>query len=83
MITLAFVILVTFEEKTRGFVHDSLAMIIIAVIIVIVSIIVMACCEKIRRKSPTNLILLAVFTLAETYLVGVSTSEFEAQDVSL
>lgn len=31
----------------------------------------MACCEGVRRQAPTNFIFLGLFTLAESFLLGV------------
>lgn len=41
----------------------------------------LACVEPLRRKTPTNFILLAVFTLAESYIVAAITTQFDPQDV--
>ena len=40
----------------------------------IVTIIMLTCCENFRRKTPHNYVALMVFTLAESFLVGVISS---------
>ncbi|KNC71493.1 hypothetical protein SARC_15966, partial [Sphaeroforma arctica JP610] len=44
-------------------------------------ILTLSCYEDARRRSPHNYIFLAVFTLAESYLVGVITTAFEVHQV--
>lgn len=41
----------------------------------------MVCVESVRRKSPINFIFLSLFTLAQSYLVGMTTIRFDPQDV--
>ncbi|CAB4019525.1 lifeguard 2-like, partial [Paramuricea clavata] len=42
---------------------------------------VLVCCDSVRRSHPTNLILLSIFTLALSYLVGVISSFHETNIV--
>lgn len=53
----------------------------IAFAIMIVCLIAMACCEGVRRKSPTNLIFLGVFTAAEGFMLATFTIHFKAEAV--
>lgn len=50
--------------------------------IVIVSMIVMACCGEIRRQTPWNFIFLAIFTLAQSLLLGLVSSIHAPEAVS-
>ena len=43
-------------------------------VVTIVIILVLACCEAPRRKFPLNMILLGIFTIAESFLLGVITA---------
>lgn len=45
--------------------------------------ITMACCESIRRKSPMNFIFLGIFTLAQSFVLGVVTSAYGTETVLL
>lgn len=47
----------------------------VAFIVMLVTMISMACCEGVRRTAPTNFIFLGLFTLAETFLLGMMTSK--------
>lgn len=45
-------------------------------IVTIVVILALSCCESVRRTSPQNFIALFIFTLAESFLVGVISSMY-------
>lgn len=83
MITLAFIFLVKYEANTSLMVQSNPVLLIVALVVVFGALIAMICCENVRRTFPTNFIMLAIFTLAETYLVGASTIRFAPDDVSL
>eukprot|EP01026_Neomeris_dumetosa_P023560 TRINITY_DN1997_c1_g1_i1.p1 TRINITY_DN1997_c1_g1~~TRINITY_DN1997_c1_g1_i1.p1 ORF type:complete len:266 (-),score=20.71 TRINITY_DN1997_c1_g1_i1:287-1042(-) len=55
----------------------------LAWVITFVMIIALVCSESARRNHPTNLILLGAFTLAESYLVGVISAQFDTEIVLL
>lgn len=54
----------------------------IAIIVLFVTLIAMACCEGVRRSFPTNFIFLGLFTLAQTFMLGMMTSRVPADTVS-
>jgi len=54
-----------------------------AYVVFIVLYIVLICCEHIRRQHPTNLIMLALFTLAMSYMVGCISIQYKTQSVLL
>lgn len=41
----------------------------------------MACCESVRRKTPLNFIFLFLFTVAESFLLGMVAGQYEANEV--
>ena len=43
----------------------------------------MACCESVRRSFPMNFIFLAIFTLAESFLLGMITASYAQFEVFL
>jgi len=43
----------------------------------------MACCESVRRTFPMNFIFLAIFTLAESFLLGMITASYAQFEVFL
>jgi protein lifeguard len=83
LVTLAFVFLIAYEDSTRLFVRNNVVLLIVALIVVFGSLIAMVCCENVRRTSPTNFIMLTIFTVGETYLIGASTMKFAPGDVLL
>lgn len=55
----------------------------VAFAVLLVTMISMACCESVRRTSPTNFIFLGIFTLAESFTLGMMTSRVPAETVML
>jgi len=41
----------------------------------------MACCESVRRKTPLNFIFLFLFTIAESFLLGIVAGQYQADEV--
>jgi len=83
LVTLAFIFLVKYEKNTEALVQGNMFLLIVALVVVFGALIAMICVESVRRTSPTNIIVLSIFTLAETYLVGASTMRFDPEDVLL
>lgn len=54
----------------------------IALGVMIVTLISMACCGDVRRKAPMNFIFLTLFTLAQAFLLAVTSANFQSQEVS-
>jgi len=81
LITLIFVAMATLHEPTKIYIKQHSGLAIIAIIITFGTLIALACCEDLRRKSPTNFILLFVFTLAESFLLAVSVSRYYPEQV--
>lgn len=50
---------------------------------VFICLIVMACCGNVRRQAPMNFIFLGIFTVAESFLLGVTSSVYAVDAVSL
>lgn len=74
----------THHETTHNFVGSDAGVIIgvCALVLVLITIISISCCEGVRRTSPTNIIFLSLFTVGESYLVGLSTIQYEPEIVS-
>lgn len=81
LITLAFVGTATLHMPTKLYILQHPGLSIIAIIITIGTLIALACCEDLRRKSPTNYILLFIFTLAESFLLSVCVSRYYPDQV--
>lgn len=83
LITLGFICLFVFHEPTALWVRRNTWLWFTSLIVLIVTMIVLACCEGVRRKSPGNFILLGLFTLAQSFMLGVVSANFERFEVLL
>lgn len=81
-ITAGFIALCVYHSGTRRFIQRSPGLLLVAMVVMIVTILAISCCENVRRKAPTNFIFLGIFTIASTFLVGVSSSRYAPQEVS-
>lgn len=82
LMTLGFVFLFTFHGPSRQFAATNMWLAITAIILAFATIIAISCCEGVRRTSPHNFIVLAIFTIAEGYVVGMSTFQAPPEVVS-
>lgn len=80
-VTLLFTLVFTLSDRVKTFVFDHPGFIWSAYAITLATIIALACCGNLRREYPTNYILLTVFTLAESYLVGCISATYQTQVV--
>lgn len=83
LITAGIISLFLFHTPTRRFVQQNSWLWILAVIISFAAVIAIACCGSVRRKAPGNYILLGVFTLAEGFMLGMFSGNFNSQEVFL
>lgn len=80
-ISSVFIGLFTFNPSVKTWTAQNPGVFILALIVMFVTLIAMSCCESVRRTSPMNIIFLFLFTLAESFLLGVTTSRFRADSV--
>lgn len=81
LVSIGIVCLFVLHKGVNNYVKRNMAMFYTAWIATIVIIIAIACCESARRKSPLNFIMLSLFTLAESYLLGVVSAHYEVNEV--
>lgn len=81
-ITFGAVALFIYEPHVKSFVQNNGAVYISAYISFIVMYIALICCKGLRRSYPANIIMLFLFTLVMSYLVGVISS-FHSTDTVL
>ncbi|RNA44168.1 lifeguard 1-like [Brachionus plicatilis] len=81
LITVAITALIVFAEPVRGFFYSNAWILWLAMIGTFVIMIVLACCESVNRKFPLNMILLMVFTLLESLLVGCISAQYETDTI--
>lgn len=82
-ITLGFIFLFGYHTNTRLFVQNNPVVGGVSIGVLFFTLFTMVCVESVRRKSPINLIFLTLFTLAQSYLVGMTTIRFDPQDVRI
>mmetsp|Transcript_26392 Transcript_26392/g.62016 ORF Transcript_26392/g.62016 Transcript_26392/m.62016 type:complete len:286 (-) Transcript_26392:75-932(-) len=82
-VTLATTLLFIYNESVKHFALHNPGMLYSAYGIMLVVIISLACCGNVRRQYPTNYVLLSIFTLATSYLVGTISATYETQIVLL
>ncbi|XP_072117183.1 protein lifeguard 3-like isoform X1 [Mobula birostris] len=82
-VTFGIVAVFTFSETVQNFVQKNSAIYWAAYAVFFVVYIVLVCCEGPRRKFPWNVILLAVFTLAMSYMTGMIASFYNTRSVFL
>lgn len=80
---MGFISLFTFHDPTKLWVKQHPEMIWISFGVLLVTMISMACCESVRRKSPMNFIFLSIFTLAQSFVLGVVTSTYSRNEIFL
>lgn len=83
LVSMGFISLFLFHEKTRLYVAHNQWLFWLAFAVVIVTMISMACCSSVRRTAPMNFIFLAIFTGAESFLLGVISSVYQAKEVMM
>lgn len=69
------------HDGTREFAYRNFWPFIVALVAVFVTIISLSCCEGVRRTSPTNMIFLSIFTIAESIMVAYATLSYDKEVV--
>ncbi|XP_076872038.1 transmembrane BAX inhibitor motif containing 1a [Brachyhypopomus gauderio] len=83
LITVAIVAVFTFVNSVKLFVIQNPAVYWASYGVYLVTHLVLACCEGPRRRFPWNLVLLALFTLALSYMTGTISSFYDTKSVFL
>ncbi|XP_048866363.1 protein lifeguard 2a [Brienomyrus brachyistius] len=83
MVTFGVVALFTFCEQVRMFVQFHRVLYLASYITFMGTYLVLACSTSARRRHPTNLILLSIFTLAMSYMAGMLASYHNTRVVLL
>lgn len=77
-----FITLFLTSASTKAYFSKNTGYVILAFVVTIVCMVCMACCEGPRRTAPMNYIFLFVFTLAESFLLGVISATYKQETVS-
>ncbi|CAH2039301.1 unnamed protein product, partial [Iphiclides podalirius] len=83
LVTMAFITLFAYHRPMQIWVQKNPYMFWIAFVTVLVCLVVMACCGNVRRQAPMNFIFLGIFTLAESFLLGVTSSVYDSSAVMM
>ncbi|KPP76816.1 protein lifeguard 3-like [Scleropages formosus] len=83
LVTFAIVAVFTFVEPVKLFVSRNPAVYWASYAVYFITHIVLVCCTGPRRRFPWNIILLAVFTLAMSYMTGTIASYYNTKAVLL
>lgn len=81
LVTFGFVALFTFHTGLKRFVQQNLWVYLLSYGVFIVTYITLVCCSSVRRKYPTNVIMLSIFTLAMSYMTGTISSTYDTDIV--
>ncbi|KAI9589408.1 hypothetical protein GQX74_007577 [Glossina fuscipes] len=81
LVTAAIVAVFVYVDEVAFFVKENYYLIWIALGLTIVLMVMLICCESLRRTPPTNYICLLLFTMCESFLVGVTASKYAPDEV--
>ncbi|TRY82807.1 hypothetical protein DNTS_025573 [Danionella cerebrum] len=83
LVTTAIVAVFTFVKEVGDFVKQNPSIYWVSYAVYFVTHIMLVCCQGVRRRHPWNLILLAVFTLALSFMTGNISSYYSTKSVFL
>ncbi|XP_024259661.1 protein lifeguard 3 [Oncorhynchus tshawytscha] len=83
IVTVSIVAVFTFVEEVRAFVIRNPAVYWTSFAVYLVTYCILVCCEGPRRRFPWNFVLLAIFTLAMSYMTGTISSYYDTKAVLL
>ncbi|XP_055917048.1 protein lifeguard 1 isoform X4 [Eupeodes corollae] len=83
VVTFGFVALFVYHEPTKQWAYRNSWLFWVALAMLFITMICMACCEGVRRQTPTNFIFLGLFTLAESFLMGVTSGRYKSDGVMI
>lgn len=83
LVTLAFIALFLFHKPTKMWAARNPWLFWVAFVVVFVCLIAMSCCGNVRRQAPMNFIFLGIFTVAESFLLGIVSSVYDVDAVMM
>ncbi|CAF0892185.1 unnamed protein product, partial [Brachionus calyciflorus] len=81
LITLAITAVLVFVESAKSFFYANQWILWLAMIGTFIIMIMLACCESINRSYPINMILLMVFTVLESILIGCISAQYKTDTI--
>ncbi|XP_019847072.2 protein lifeguard 1-like isoform X2 [Bactrocera dorsalis] len=83
LITFGIIAIFIYVDAVKDWVHHNIWILSISSVVILVTMICMACCESVSRQTPLNFIFLFLFTLAQSFLLGVLVTYYAASEVML
>ena len=80
-ITFGIVSIFVLSESVKEFIQRNFMLYYVGYAFFLITYLVLVCCESVRRKYPANIILLLVFTLAFSYMVGTISSFYNIEAI--
>mmetsp|Transcript_13935 Transcript_13935/g.26120 ORF Transcript_13935/g.26120 Transcript_13935/m.26120 type:complete len:237 (+) Transcript_13935:1174-1884(+) len=70
LVVAVFVLVGVLSSSFQEFIAENFGIVLLAFLINVCTMIPLLCCKKVARKVPTNYILLAIFTISESFIVA-------------
>ncbi|KAI0221512.1 Protein lifeguard 1 [Lamellibrachia satsuma] len=81
LVTIAFICVFLYVGPVQDYSEKNQWLFIVAIVASFVLLLILACCPDVRRNHPTNIILLGLFTICESFLLGSISSHYEKWEV--
>lgn len=83
VVTFGLILVFSLSEGAKKFAANSPGLLITSFVVSIVALLVLACCGEVRRQFPMNFVCLSIFTLAESFMLGMVTASYRTNIVVL
>ncbi|XP_070493374.1 protein lifeguard 1-like isoform X1 [Chironomus tepperi] len=80
-LTLGVISLFIFVPSVSKYVFNNFWLFIVAIVLLFILLIMLACCENLRRSSPTNYIMLFLLTVCMSFMLGVTSATYSRNEV--
>jgi FtsH-binding integral membrane protein len=81
LITFGFICIFAIPDSVRDWSRENTWIIFVAFVVAFGTMLVLACCGEMRRQTPHNYIALMIFTIAESFLLGIISSLYQYEIV--
>ncbi|XP_013786930.1 protein lifeguard 1-like [Limulus polyphemus] len=82
-ITAGFICLFLYVPEVQKFTASHIELFWIAFVLMLIVMIVLVCCDKVRRNYPSNIVLLVIFTVLESFMLGCAAGGYKADEVMM
>ncbi|XP_075155341.1 protein lifeguard 2-like [Haematobia irritans] len=83
LITLGLVAIFITSDAFYEYVEENPYILLVAIGLQIVTVLILACCTGARRTAPMNYICLVIFTIAQSFLLGIIGSIYDPKSIIL